>query len=71
MPESSRHNQHRLRDRHQRVRCHTGAPDGDQWQEVLMSLDRIISSLKAFGSKCPLISLALKDVYPASTSINS
>ena len=36
-----------------------------------MSLDRIISSLKAFGSKCPLISLALKDVYPASTSINS
>ena len=36
-----------------------------------VSLASILSSLEAFAAKYPLVSLALKDVYPPSTSCNS
>lgn len=41
------------------------------YRKTWVSLDTILQSLEAFAAKHPLVSLALKDVYPANTSCNS
>ena len=41
------------------------------YSKAWITLDSILESLEAFASRYPLVSLALKDAYPASTSTNS
>lgn len=57
-------------------------PDGTQirlsnysssgyYSKAWIGLDSILESLEAFASNHPLVSLALKDAYPANTSVSS
>lgn len=49
----------------------SGYDGNGYYSKAWVSLDSIMSSLEAFAAKHPLVSLALKDVYPPNTSCNS
>jgi hypothetical protein len=49
----------------------TGSSGNGYYSKAWVSLDSILENLEAFAAKYPLVSLALKEAYPAYTSTNS